>query len=127
VKAAELSSKARQATLDAEGRIQNIAQSGKQTAAELSARASGTASDISRAAAENVRKLPQMGTSAINKAPGTANSALGDAKQYISSSLTTGIDGNRSVASGAANRVPYAHGKDDIHIEQLNVRSTEGN
>lgn len=109
VKAAELSSKARQPTLDAEGRIQNLAQSRKQTAADLSARASGTASDISGAAAENVRKLPQMGTSAINKAPGTANSALGDAKQYISSSLSTGIDGNsdgnRSVAGGAANRV----------------------
>lgn len=103
----DLSSKARQTTLDAEGCIRNVAESGKQTVADMSARAKGTASDISGVAGENVRKVPQTGTSAINKAAGTVSSTLGDAKQRISSSLSTNIDGNsdgnRSGSGGAGN------------------------
>jgi len=131
VKAAELSSKARQATLDTQGHIQNIAQNGKQTAADVAARASGTASDTFGSAAENVRKLPQMGTNAINRAPGTANSVLGDGKQYINSSLSTGTngnsDGNRSVAGGTPNRVSQISNSAAESARQMESRDRVAN
>jgi hypothetical protein len=105
-KVAELSSAAQEVVSDGQGRIQNLAQSGKDTVADLSGRAKGSASDIYGAAAENVRTLPQTGVSAINKGSGTVNSSLGQAQRYISSSLSTDIDGtsdeNRAAVTGGA-------------------------
>ncbi|KAM6506517.1 hypothetical protein FSOLCH5_013493 [Fusarium solani] len=76
----ELSSKVPETATDMERRIENLDQSGNQTAADLSTQARDTASGVSKATAENARKLPEKGTNAINKAPDIVKSVLNDAE-----------------------------------------------
>ncbi|KAJ4171762.1 hypothetical protein NW754_000339 [Fusarium falciforme] len=80
-KAADLSSKAQETAEGMRRHIGDLAQSGKQTAANLPSQARNTASDVSGATAENLRRLPEKGTNVINKAPGIIKSALSDAQQ----------------------------------------------